>query len=357
MTGDRACSPHEVRGPGWSYGACCPESSPPLALPSGSPSPFPPAALPCLASNSYSSLKTPLQALLRQKHFLAAESESRGTSCLPQLLPSRYLSSSSQMLQREAGSTPAVGSSRMTTREPPTKVMATESFCCVPPGQRQVRGSQQRPLSLGQGCVPSPCPLSPPPGSPCLAPLGLPDLVSPLASHGPWGKVPTPFPAPFPPTRMLLPGWAHQRGGGSAHNAWGQAPRPAVDGPPRGSQLLHSGPSTAQMCSSKVSLQPRAGTTAPVAGRAPRTPSPATPDAAPPGPPRRTSDSTSYCGQAPRWGRTASILDWTSWPRMRAEPPVGGKRPHSRDLGVKGSQSSCPFRGGNGDPQRRSKST
>lgn len=32
---------------------------------------------------------------------------------------------------------PAVGSSRMTTREPPTKAMATESFRCIPPAGRQ----------------------------------------------------------------------------------------------------------------------------------------------------------------------------------------------------------------------------
>lgn len=38
----------------------------------------------------------------------------------------------------------------------------------------------------------------------------------------------------------------------------------------------------------------------------------------------------------------ASMLDCTSWPRMQAEPRVGGKRPLSMDLGMRGSQGSCP---------------
>lgn len=33
----------------------------------------------------------------------------------------------------ENGSTPAVGSSRMTVLEPPTKATATDSFLCMPP--------------------------------------------------------------------------------------------------------------------------------------------------------------------------------------------------------------------------------
>lgn len=35
----------------------------------------------------------------------------------------------------EYGSTPDVGSSRMTTFDPPTKAMATDSFLCIPPAE------------------------------------------------------------------------------------------------------------------------------------------------------------------------------------------------------------------------------
>lgn len=51
----------------------------------------------------------------------------------PDHSPLRYLSSKSQIPLREYGSTPAVGSSKTTTLEPPTKAIATDSFLCIPP--------------------------------------------------------------------------------------------------------------------------------------------------------------------------------------------------------------------------------
>lgn len=50
------------------------------------------------------------------------------------------------------------------------------------------------------------------------------------------------------------------------------------------------------------------------------------------------SNSTLYCGQMPRWGRMAAMLVCTSWPRMEAEPPLGGKRPLKMDLWAQGFQ-------------------
>ena len=47
--------------------------------------------------------------------------------------PCLYLRMRSQMALRAQGSTPAVGSSRMTALEPPTKAMATDSFLFIPP--------------------------------------------------------------------------------------------------------------------------------------------------------------------------------------------------------------------------------
>lgn len=62
------------------------------------------------------------------------------------LSPCLYLSSSSQMPLRAYGSTPAVGSSRITTLDPPTNAMATDSFLCIPPahGQQTVARSPQK---------------------------------------------------------------------------------------------------------------------------------------------------------------------------------------------------------------------
>lgn len=113
----------------------------------------------------------------------------------PQLLPFRYLRSSSQMLRREAGSTPAVGSSKITTWEPPTKAMATESFRFIPPGQGEGPGCQHdtHSPSAGQGCLPFPHSFPHPPGPQSLASSGSPGF--PLASHYPWDKVPAPSPA------------------------------------------------------------------------------------------------------------------------------------------------------------------
>lgn len=49
------------------------------------------------------------------------------------VLPVRYLSSRSQMERLEYGSTPEVGSSRITTLAPPTNAKATDNFLCMPP--------------------------------------------------------------------------------------------------------------------------------------------------------------------------------------------------------------------------------
>lgn len=54
------------------------------------------------------------------------------------------------------------------------------------------------------------------------------------------------------------------------------------------------------------------------------------------------SNSTLYCGQMPRWGRMAAMSVCTSWPRMEAEPLLGGKRPLKMDLWVQGSEK-WPF--------------
>ena len=51
------------------------------------------------------------------------------------LSPFRYLSSRSQIERLEQGSTPDVGSSRITILDPPTNAMATDSFLCIPPVQ------------------------------------------------------------------------------------------------------------------------------------------------------------------------------------------------------------------------------
>lgn len=48
-------------------------------------------------------------------------------------LPALYFSSRSQMDLLEYGSTPEVGSSKITTFDPPTNAMATDSFLCMPP--------------------------------------------------------------------------------------------------------------------------------------------------------------------------------------------------------------------------------
>lgn len=48
-------------------------------------------------------------------------------------VPCLYLSNNSQMPLRAYGSTPAVGSSRITTLDPPTNAMATDNFLCMPP--------------------------------------------------------------------------------------------------------------------------------------------------------------------------------------------------------------------------------
>lgn len=48
-------------------------------------------------------------------------------------LPALYFSSRSQMDLLEYGSTPEVGSSKITTFDPPTNAMATDSFLCIPP--------------------------------------------------------------------------------------------------------------------------------------------------------------------------------------------------------------------------------
>lgn len=47
--------------------------------------------------------------------------------------PGLYLRMRSQMALRAYGSTPAVGSSKITARDPPTKAMATDSFLFMPP--------------------------------------------------------------------------------------------------------------------------------------------------------------------------------------------------------------------------------
>lgn len=55
--------------------------------------------------------------------------------------PALYFSSRSQMDLLEYGSTPDVGSSKMTTFDPPTNAMATDSFLCIPPVGR-IRGKR-----------------------------------------------------------------------------------------------------------------------------------------------------------------------------------------------------------------------
>lgn len=47
--------------------------------------------------------------------------------------PGLYLRMRSQMALRAYGSTPAVGSSKITARDPPTKAIATDSFLFMPP--------------------------------------------------------------------------------------------------------------------------------------------------------------------------------------------------------------------------------
>lgn len=47
--------------------------------------------------------------------------------------PGLYLRIRSQMALRAYGSTPAVGSSKITARDPPTNAMATDSFLFMPP--------------------------------------------------------------------------------------------------------------------------------------------------------------------------------------------------------------------------------
>lgn len=49
---------------------------------------------------------------------------------------------------RAYGSTPAVGSSRITTFEPPTKARATDSFLCIPPINTTGRQSQNDSLQM-----------------------------------------------------------------------------------------------------------------------------------------------------------------------------------------------------------------
>ena len=53
------------------------------------------------------------------------------------IIPGLYLSKRSQMERRAYGSTPAVGSSRMTTRDPAVNAMAIDSFRCIPPDESQ----------------------------------------------------------------------------------------------------------------------------------------------------------------------------------------------------------------------------
>lgn len=65
--------------------------------------------------------------------------------------PLRYLSSRSQIPLREYGSTPAVGSSRTTTFEPPTNAIATDSFLCMPPDKWKI-SSLKRKLTEKQTC-------------------------------------------------------------------------------------------------------------------------------------------------------------------------------------------------------------
>ena len=48
-------------------------------------------------------------------------------------LPPLYLTNKSQIALRAYGSMPAVGSSKITVREPPINAMATESFLFIPP--------------------------------------------------------------------------------------------------------------------------------------------------------------------------------------------------------------------------------
>lgn len=52
---------------------------------------------------------------------------------LPAMIPVLYLFSRFHMALREEGSTPAVGSSRMTVLAPPTNAMAIDNFLCMPP--------------------------------------------------------------------------------------------------------------------------------------------------------------------------------------------------------------------------------
>ena len=48
-------------------------------------------------------------------------------------LPDLYCNNKSQIALRAYGSTPAVGSYRMTVLEPATKAMATDNFLFIPP--------------------------------------------------------------------------------------------------------------------------------------------------------------------------------------------------------------------------------
>lgn len=52
------------------------------------------------------------------------------------IVPVLYFSNRSQIERLAYGSTPAVGSSRITTREPAVNAMAIDSFRCIPPNAR-----------------------------------------------------------------------------------------------------------------------------------------------------------------------------------------------------------------------------
>lgn len=58
------------------------------------------------------------------------------------------------MERLEYGSTPDVGSSSITTLEPPTKAIATDSFLCIPPIERESKRNYNTDLiDISAGCL------------------------------------------------------------------------------------------------------------------------------------------------------------------------------------------------------------
>ena len=146
------------------------------------------------------------------------------------------------MPRREVGSTPAVGSSRITTWEPPTKAMATESFRCIPPGLGQGSRSPQSWAGL----------------PPFFLYLSLPTWTTvpdsswvPKSAHLLWHPTVLNIKSQHHPPASSLQTWrlpqvqAHLTGDESVHASWGSAPCPAAAGPARDPRQLRSDPSTA----------------------------------------------------------------------------------------------------------------